>query len=52
MRLTVLGGCGAWPAAGQASSGYRLEHDGLPILVDPGYATTPRLPERLPARMR
>ena len=22
MRLTVLGGCGAWPAAGQACSGY------------------------------
>lgn len=22
MRLTVLGGCGAWPAAGLACSGY------------------------------
>jgi ribonuclease BN (tRNA processing enzyme) len=29
MRLTVLGGCGAWPAAGQAGSGYLLEQDGF-----------------------
>ena len=45
MRLTVLGGCGAWPAAGQACSGYLLEHDGFRLLVDPGYATLPRLLE-------
>jgi hypothetical protein len=25
MRLTVLGGCGAWPAAGLACSGYLAE---------------------------
>ena len=43
MRLTVLGGCGAWPAAGQACSGYLIEHDGFRLLVDPGYATTPQL---------
>jgi ribonuclease BN (tRNA processing enzyme) len=45
MRLTVLGGCGAWPAAGQACSGYLVEHGGFQLLVDPGYATLPRLLE-------
>lgn len=43
MRLTVLGGCGAWPQAGQACSGYLVEHDGFRLLVDVGYATVPRL---------
>jgi ribonuclease BN (tRNA processing enzyme) len=43
VRLTVLGGCGAWPAAGQACSGYLVEHDGFRLLIDPGYATLPRL---------
>ena len=43
MRLTVLGGCGAWPAAGQACSGYLVEHDGYRVLIDPGYAVVPRL---------
>ena len=43
MRLTVLGGCGAWPAAGQACSGYLVEHEGFRLLLDPGYATLPRL---------
>jgi ribonuclease BN (tRNA processing enzyme) len=49
MRLTVLGGCGAWPAAGQACSGYLVEHDGFRLLVDPGYAIVPRLLERIAA---
>jgi ribonuclease BN (tRNA processing enzyme) len=43
MRLTVLGGCGAWPAAGQACSGYLAEHAGFRLFIDPGYATLPRL---------
>jgi ribonuclease BN (tRNA processing enzyme) len=43
VRLTVLGGCGAWPAAGQACSGFLVEHDGFRLLVDVGYATVPRL---------
>lgn len=43
MRMTVLGGCGAWPAAGQACSGYLMEQDGFRLLADPGYATLPRL---------
>ncbi|MBN6058010.1 MBL fold metallo-hydrolase [Nonomuraea sp. RK-328] len=45
MKLTVLGGCGAWPAAGQACSGYLVEHDGFRVLIDPGYAVLPRLLE-------
>ena len=43
MRLTVLGGSGAWPAAGGGCSGYLVEQDGFRLLVDPGYATVPRL---------
>jgi ribonuclease BN (tRNA processing enzyme) len=49
VRITVLGGCGAWPAAGQACSGYLVEHDGYHLLIDPGYATLPRLLEHLDA---
>jgi ribonuclease BN (tRNA processing enzyme) len=45
MRLTVLGGCGGWPDAGQACSGYLVEQDGFRLLIDPGYATLPRLLE-------
>jgi ribonuclease BN (tRNA processing enzyme) len=45
MRLTVLGGCGAWPEAGQACSGFLLEHDGFRLILDLGYATVPRLLE-------
>jgi ribonuclease BN (tRNA processing enzyme) len=43
MRLTVLGGCGGWPEAGQACSGFLVEHDGFRLLVDAGYAIVPRL---------
>ena len=49
MEITVLGGCGAWPAAGQACSGYLLSHDGFRVVVDIGYATLPRLLEHVPA---
>ncbi|MEU4512317.1 MBL fold metallo-hydrolase [Nonomuraea wenchangensis] len=49
MLLTILGGCGAWPGAGQACGGYLVEHDGFRLLVDPGYATVPRLLERITA---
>jgi ribonuclease BN (tRNA processing enzyme) len=38
-----------WPAAGQACSGYLVEHDGFRLLLDPGYATLPRLLEHLTA---
>lgn len=43
MRLTVLGGCGAWPEPGLACSGFLIEHDGFRLVVDLGYATMPRL---------
>lgn len=43
MQLTVLGGCGAWPTAVQACSGYLVEYAGFRLLIDPGYATLPRL---------
>jgi ribonuclease BN (tRNA processing enzyme) len=49
VRLTVLGGCGAWPEAGQACSGYLVEHDGFRLLLDVGYATVPRLLARVAA---
>jgi ribonuclease BN (tRNA processing enzyme) len=43
MRVTVLGGCGAWPEAGGACSGFLVEHDGFRVVLDLGYATLPRL---------
>jgi ribonuclease BN (tRNA processing enzyme) len=49
VRLTVLGACGAWPEAGQACSGYLVEHDGFRLLIDAGYAIVPRLLERVAA---
>ncbi|WP_433431652.1 MBL fold metallo-hydrolase [Nonomuraea sp. CA-141351] len=49
MIFVVLGGCGAWPAAGQACSGYVVEAEGFRALIDPGYATLPRLLERMRA---
>jgi len=49
VRLTVLGACGAWPEPGQACSGYLVEHGGFRLLIDAGYATVPRLLERMAA---
>jgi ribonuclease BN (tRNA processing enzyme) len=43
MRITVLGGVAAFPTADQGCSGYLVEYDGMRLLVDPGYATLPRL---------
>jgi len=56
VRIIVLGGCGAWPAAGQACTGHLVEHDGFQLVVDLGYATLPRLlewtaPERVDAAL-
>jgi ribonuclease BN (tRNA processing enzyme) len=50
MRMTVLGSCGAWPAPGRACSGYLIEDGGFRLLVDPGYATLPRLLRHVDAR--
>ena len=49
MKLTILGGAGAWPPAGGACSGYLVEAAGFRLLVDPGYATLPRLLELVAA---
>lgn len=49
MRLTVLGGAGAFPTPAQGCSGYLVEHGGYRLLIDPGHATMPRLVELLPA---
>ena len=49
MRLSVLGACGAWPQAGDACSGYLVEHNGFRLLLDLGYATVPRLLGRISA---
>jgi ribonuclease BN (tRNA processing enzyme) len=49
VKLRVLGGCGAWPEAGSACSGYLLEHAGSTLLIDPGYAVVPRLLEAMGA---
>ena len=49
MRLTVLGGCGAWPGPGDACSGFLVEYEGFRLLLDLGYATVPRLLERVGA---
>jgi ribonuclease BN (tRNA processing enzyme) len=43
VKISVLGGCGAWPAAGQACSGYLVEHEGFRLVLDLGYATVPQL---------
>lgn len=43
MRMTVLGGGGAWPTPERGCSGYLVEEAGFLLLVDPGYATLPEL---------
>jgi ribonuclease BN (tRNA processing enzyme) len=50
MHMTVLGSCGAWPTPGRACSGYLVEEEGFRLLVDPGYATLPRLLRHVDAR--
>lgn len=42
-RVVVLGGCGAWPEAGRACSGFVVEHHGFRVVLDLGYGTLPRL---------
>jgi ribonuclease BN (tRNA processing enzyme) len=43
MRITVLGGNGAYPEQDRGCSGYLLQHDGFTLLIDPGYATYQQL---------
>jgi ribonuclease BN (tRNA processing enzyme) len=47
-HVTVLGGCGAYPEPGRASSGFLVEWDGFRLVLDLGYATLPRLLARCP----
>jgi ribonuclease BN (tRNA processing enzyme) len=49
MRISILGGSGAWPTARQGCSGYLAESEGFRLLIDPGYASLPRLLERTEA---
>jgi ribonuclease BN (tRNA processing enzyme) len=42
-RLVVLGGCGGWPEAGRACSGFVVEYQGARLVLDLGYGTLPRL---------
>lgn len=49
MRMTVLGGGGAWPTPERGCSGYLVEEAGFRLLIDPGYAIVPRLLEIVPA---
>jgi ribonuclease BN (tRNA processing enzyme) len=43
VRLTIIGGVGAYPEPVAGCSGYVLEQDGFVLLVDPGYATVSAL---------
>ena len=43
MNLTVVGHWGGYPKAGEASSGYLLEHEGCKILLDCGSAVLSQL---------
>ena len=47
MKLTVIGGCGAWPEPGRACSGYLIEHEGFELLVDPGYSSFSLMSKRI-----
>ncbi|MBO0681697.1 MAG: MBL fold metallo-hydrolase [Candidatus Dormibacteraeota bacterium] len=43
MRITVLGGSGAWPVGGLPCTGHLVEHEGFRLVVDLGYAALPQL---------
>ena len=49
MRVTVLGGLGAFPTAEGGCNAFLVERDGFRLLVDPGYATIQPLLSRLAA---
>lgn len=49
MRITVLGGLGAYPTGTQGCSGYLVEAGAYRLLVDPGYATAGPLLARVDA---
>lgn len=43
MRLTVIGGCGAYPGGGRPCSGYLVTHEDFALLIDPGYGVATAL---------
>ncbi|MDX8364600.1 MBL fold metallo-hydrolase [Cytobacillus sp. IB215665] len=43
MKMTVIGYWGGYPAAGEATSGYLIEHEGFSLLVDCGSAVLSQL---------
>ncbi|MFQ3543806.1 MBL fold metallo-hydrolase [Halobacillus rhizosphaerae] len=43
MKVTIIGYWGAYPAAGSATSGYLVEHNGYKLLVDCGSGVLSRL---------
>jgi ribonuclease BN (tRNA processing enzyme) len=49
MELTVLGACGSWPAAGEATSGYLLAAAGFVLPIDLGTGTFARLQQHVSA---
>lgn len=48
MRLTVLGACGTYPAAGGACSGYLVSHEGVSLWIDAGSGTLANLQGHAP----
>lgn len=49
MRMTVLGGGGAWPTPERGCSGYLIDEAGFRLLVDPGYGSVPQLLKEIAA---
>lgn len=48
MELLVLGTSAAWPAAGRASAGFLLRHDGVNVALDLGIGTLANLQLEIP----
>ncbi|UKS66784.1 MBL fold metallo-hydrolase [Rossellomorea marisflavi] len=48
MKLTVIGHWGGYPKAGEASSGYIVEHEGFRLLIDCGSGVLSRLQTHFP----
>lgn len=48
MKITILGRWGAYPEAGEATSGYLIQEDGINILLDCGSGVLSQLQKHLP----
>ncbi|BCB02954.1 MBL fold metallo-hydrolase [Bacillus sp. KH172YL63] len=49
MKLTIIGHWGGYPKAGEASTGYLLEHDGFKLLIDCGSGVLSHLQRHIEA---